>query len=208
MKKNIIFDFDGTMVDTLDLALAFGNANQHRFSKTKIVKEEFRQRSMREALSHIGLPWYKLPQFVLELKSYLKMHLNTAPIFSGISDLIAELKHQGFGLYVLSSNSRENIEGVLIRTNLLSHFNDIVSDSSIFGKHVILERLFKTHDLSKTDSVYVGDEVRDAEACAKCDIPMIAVSWGWDNFERLRKVPDLTIAQSVEELRSLLAKQS
>ena len=202
--KTILFDFDGTILDSLDLALTFGNQNQSRFSKTTITKEEFRNLSMREALAHMGLPWHRLPGFVFELKAFMNEHLQEASVFPEIPSLIVGLKNQGFRLVIVSSNSRENIEGVLSRDGLLNYFEEIVSDSSIFGKHVVLKQLMKRRNMNRAHAVYIGDEVRDAEAAAECGVGMIAVGWGWDSVERLKKVPNLVIAQSVTELSALI----
>ncbi len=207
MLKNIVFDFDGTLADTLDLALAFGNENQTRFSKIKITKEEFRKRSMREVLTYIGLTWYKLPQFVFEMKHHLNTHLYKVSLFPAIPNLIRDLRNQGFELYILSSNSRKNIEGILTRFGLESFFRDIFSDSSVFGKQVALRRLFTKWQLESIHTIYVADEVRDVEACRKIGIRMIAVAWGWNSIAKLRQIHNLVIAETVEDLRLLLIKE-
>ena len=91
----------------------------------------------------------------------------------------------------------------MTRGDLLSQFRDIVSDSSIFGKHVVLERLFEKHGLKKENTLYVGDEVRDVDACKKVGVEIITVAWGWNCVERLQETQS-PIAHSVEELRELL----
>jgi|GEM_PF-5165351 len=54
MTKNIIFDFDGTLADTLRLALAFGNENQRRFSMSAITRERFPERHIKKLVF-----WFK-----------------------------------------------------------------------------------------------------------------------------------------------------
>lgn len=200
MIKNVIFDFDGTLADTLDLALDFGNANYRRFAKTKITRDEFRERSMREVLKFLGIRWYRLPQFIFALKNHLRSNVSQVSLFSGISEFIKLAHGQGFHLYILSSNSLENIEPVLLRAELRGYFRGIVSDASIFGKHVVLRKMLKTQGLRRTESVYIGDEVRDYDACKKVGLPMVAVAWGWDSFNRLKRENGIRIVETPEEL--------
>ncbi len=204
MIKNLIFDFDGTLADSLDLALDFGNQNWEKYSGRTITREEFRERSMREALQFIGLPMYRLPKFVMDLKAHMKAHVQSVSLFPEIPSMVRELSKKGFELYVLSSNSRENIRKVLERHQIEELFKDIFSDSSIFGKHVVIDRSLKRSGLSREETLYIGDEIRDAEACRKSRVKMLAVSWGWDSRERLSVIEDLKIADSAAELMGLI----
>ncbi len=204
MKDTVVFDFDGVIADTLELVIEFGNANQKRFAKKKITKDDFRHRSMREALTHIGLPLYKLPQFVKEVKNHINVNLSSVKLFSGLKELIEEISTSEKKLYILSSNSKQNIETVLSKNNILQCFQAIHSDSSLFGKHRTLSRLFSTYKLNKQNSLYIGDEIRDLDACKKLDVDFIAVSWGYDSLERLKKANVSHLANSVNELKSFV----
>ena len=53
-KKYVFFDFDGTLVDTFGMAIAFGKEVGPEFSLKEISAEEFRRHSMREALKLMG----------------------------------------------------------------------------------------------------------------------------------------------------------
>lgn len=54
--QHIIFDFDGTIADTLDLVLEFSAEYQREHPRLRTIdKESFRNMSMREALSFVGL---------------------------------------------------------------------------------------------------------------------------------------------------------
>ncbi len=197
---NIIFDFDGTLADTLELALKFGQENLERFHLKEISREDFRNHSLKEVLKLIDLRWYRIPRYVLELKKYIQSNLDHVVVFPGIVGAITTLKKQSLKLFVMSSNSSENIMGVLKRFDLENCFETIVSDSSLFGKHTVLERLFKKYSLEQKSSLYIGDEVRDIEACKRFGVEMIAVSWGWDSALRLQKTGHKKIVNSVEEL--------
>ena len=204
MKTNIIFDFDGTIADTLQIVIDFGNENQSRFAGKTISRETFRNRSMREALLYVELPYYRLPQFVFEVKRHIRARLTNVQLFPGMKELIQTIASERRNLYIMSSNSKENIVAVLKKYDIENCFQAIYSDSSIFGKHNVLNRLFKNFNLHFDECIYVGDEVRDLEACKKSGIDMICVDWGWDNRSRLSRAGAEKIVSSPDELKLLL----
>jgi phosphoglycolate phosphatase len=204
MKRTLVFDFDGTLVDSLEVAIEFGILNQARFSKHSISRNDFRNYSMREALKRLGLPWYKLPRFVRELKEYMRTNSVRISVFPEVAEMVAELHRIGWELFILSSNARDNIETILRRSRIETHFREIVSDSSIFGKHRAIKRLIRDFSIQRNELIYIGDEVRDAEACKESGVDFLAVSWGWDSLERLKQVNGIKIAETPQDLRAIL----
>ena len=86
---------------------------------------------------------------------------------------------------------------------LLDLFDFIDCDKSLFGKKRALNRLIKQKSLSLQRTYYVGDEVRDIEAAHGAKIHAIAVSWGFNSFDRLKLAnPDYLISH-IEELLKL-----
>ncbi len=203
-QKYVFFDFDGTLVDTLGLAMSFGKEVGPDFNLKEISVEEFRKHSMREALKLMGLPIYRLPEFVIRIKKYLNFHIASVQLFEGTTELLKSLKDKGLHLVVLSSNSKENIEYVLQKNGVLNCFDEIISDSSILGKHKVLSRALKQLCIHAEQVVYVGDEVRDIEACQKVGVAIVAVDWGWDHKQRLEKAAYGGIAGSPQRLEAMI----
>ena len=57
----------------------------------------------------------------------------------------------------------------------------------------------KVHSLSKREVIYIGDERRDIKASHKADIPIIAVTWGYNNKKMLAENnPDYLVSQPKE----------
>lgn len=59
------------------------------------------------------------------------------------------------------------------------------NDLDIFGKHTVINSFIKKHNLNKKDVLYIGDELRDIEACKKSKIKIISVTWGFDSCDLL-----------------------
>ncbi len=80
----------------------------------------------------------------------------------------------------------------------------VYSDSSIWGKHVVFNHLLKTHRFEPAEVVYVGDEVRDIQACKKSGIKMVAVSWGFNARELLQNEQPFGLIDQPLQLLSVL----
>ena len=75
-------------------------------------------------------------------------------------------------------------------------------DTSIFGKHTTLKRLIKKYDLVKKEVIYIGDEIRDIEACKKAGIECIVVTWGYNSRKALQQQnPDYMIDRPADLLK-------
>ena len=85
--------------------------------------------------------------------------------FDGIKEMLDTLTRDK-RLLVLTSNKFEVVQEFLKR-NGLEYFDRMECNIPLFGKSKALQRLLKSESLSADDVVYVGDEVRDVEACQR-----------------------------------------
>jgi phosphoglycolate phosphatase len=187
MIKHIVFDFDGTIADTKAIAyeVYFEVANQNHIQP--INQKAFRlleKMSIRQRIKMMRIPWIKILWFLKQARHLFFTRIKDAPIFEGMSSLLDDLDHQGFEVYMLSSNHDDVIEAFMKRHHI-THFDHIVGKVSLFGKAKALKRFMKKHQLKPHEFVYVGDEIRDIEACQKVGVKIIAVSWGYDHKELL-----------------------
>jgi phosphoglycolate phosphatase len=88
-------------------------------------------------------------------------------------------------LGVVSSNSREIVEAILGSTTapLIKHW---ACGASMFGKASKLRTVLRASKVRAQEAIYIGDEVRDAEAAHKVGMAYGAVAWGVHNLETLR----------------------
>ena len=184
--KNIIFDFDGTLVDSYSLMLDVLDDNKMNlslnFSRSQL--EHLKGLSMREIIRELHIPLTKIPFFVHSLRTELHKHLDRLRLFDDIEQTLRKLKEKGLNIWIVSSNSRENIVDFLKLKNL-EIFNDVISDDSIFFKHRAIKHLIKENKLELVKTVYVGDEVRDIHAAQKAHVDVISVTWGFNHKETL-----------------------
>lgn len=122
-----IFDSDGTLADTLPWMRSMFNelAMEHGFRRVEPHEyERFRDIHGHALLRELGLPLWKLPRVLTDLRRRMAKHTGSLSLFPGISDALHRLAACGIQLAIVSSNSRANIERVLgaDSARLIAHF--------------------------------------------------------------------------------------
>ena len=201
MTKVIIFDFDGTLADTIDILLSITNRLSAEFGFKSATKEELAQLSNLNSwqiLQYSGISIFKFPLLIRRLKAELHSELPNIQLFPGIKEVLLELKKRGFQLGIITSNSRENVLGALEKNGLQDTFTFIYSGST-FGKHKVISKWLRIENIHTEKVVYVGDEIRDIDAAKKTGIKVIAVGWGFNSQEALAaQNPDFLIERPQE----------
>ena len=187
MTKVIIFDFDGTLADTIDILLSITNRLSAEFGFKSATKEELAQLSNLNSwqiLQYSGISIFKFPLLIRRLKAELHSEVPHIQLFPGIKEVLLELKKRGFQLGIITSNSRENVLGALEKNGLQDTFTFIYSGST-FGKHKVINKWLRIENIHTEKVVYVGDEIRDIDAAKKTGIKVIAVGWGFNSPQAL-----------------------
>ncbi|MDD2634135.1 MAG: HAD-IA family hydrolase [Bacteroidales bacterium] len=207
--KTIIFDFDGTIADTLETIARLYNAIAADYNCKEISyadKERFRSMNTQKFLHECGIPLIKLPKLSIKIKKELKNEIKNIKPFPGIIEVLHRLKKEGFKLGVLSSNSVTNINLFLEHNTLENIFDFVHSGKNIFGKDKTLLSLLFKYKIDRNNVIYIGDETRDIDALKRIKIPIVAVSHGFNSREILKtKSPDYLVDNPEELLEVLLS---
>ncbi len=206
--KVIIFDFDGTIADTLDAVVSITNRLAGDFGYKQTSLEELailRNLNSRQIIKQSGVSIFKIPFLIRKVLSELNNEIQVLSAFPGIKEALIELKNQGNRLGIITSNSKENVTAFLNKNGLQELFDFIYSGATIFGKSKVINRVLKSENLKSEEVIYVGDETRDIEAAKRTQIKAIAVSWGFNSKEVLAEYnPDFLIHQPNELIEVIL----
>lgn len=209
MKLTLIFDFDGTIADTLDAGVRIYNELAPKFG-CRIVKDEerdgLRGKRPQEFLREYGIRFWNLPVILWRVRKALKREMSNLPIIPGMREVLLGLNADGFSMGIVSSNSVENIEVFLKANGLEGMFRFIHSGRTLFGKYRVLRKAMKHQGIEL--AVYIGDETRDIEAAREVGIPIISVGWGFNLPGVLEKMNPGRVIQNPEELTQAVLKGS
>ncbi len=186
--RAIIFDFDGTIADTLELSRCIYNQMAPDYGLRTVEPHELpglRNFSLKELLSHLSISKFRVPSLLSRGTSLLREQIGDISIIPGIAEMIPELRKTTQTMGILTSNSIENVNLFLETQGLRGSFNFVSSTSKLTGKSKHLRAIRKTFSLRHEEILYVGDEIRDVKASHKAGIDCAAVTWGFNSRDSL-----------------------
>lgn len=203
-KRLILFDFDGTIANTIAQSLKISNRLAGEFGYRRLDPTEvqtLRDKSLFELLHFMRVPFTKLPLILAKARSEMRNEITEVEAIPGLQEVLGTLHQRGYRMGILTTNSEENVRRFLAHHEI-NAFDFIHSSSLIWGKHHGLKQILKQERILPAEMVYIGDETRDIEAAQRAKIPIIAVGWGYNSERVLRALqPD----QFVEFPSELLA---
>ena len=219
--KLILFDLDGTLLDTLeDLAAAVNHALSvrglplHSLQEYRAMVGHGVRNLVRQALEKslaaggetVAEPDDALVDAALaDFKTFYTAHIDvhTHP-YPGMQELVQDLHAAGVRMAVASNKFQAGTE------HLIHEFFPEIPFVAILGNREgyplkpdpeIVGEVLRASGLGKEDAVMVGDSGTDMRTAANGGIDGIAVGWG---YRPMAATPDYRFAGSVSELRELL----
>jgi len=201
----VLWDFDGTLADTLTLALGIYNRMAAK-KNYKPIGDPFavRDMGMREFLNQHGIPLHRIPFAYATFLKELNELASKVVLHTGIHDVLPQISQLGIHQGVVSSNSTQNIQRCLNANEAASFFKYVSGTSRLFGKEKRIAAACRELECSAADVLYVGDEIRDIEAATAAGVDVAAVSWGLNSAELLRANSPTHLIDSPAELMKIL----
>jgi phosphoglycolate phosphatase len=120
--RPIVWDFDGTLADSLPAAVATFNRLAAELGYRPIEDvAAARALTTREFLKQHGIPFWRLPRLVRRFRDEAAAGADRVRLYAGLAEVIAELAGRGVRLGVLSSNREDNIRRALAANGVEGH---------------------------------------------------------------------------------------
>ena len=215
MNKMVIFDLDGTLLDTLD-----DLCNSVNYS---LRTNNFPERSLAEVRTFVGngirlLIERSVPEGTSKelidktfeyFKTYYAVHCNDkTKTYPGVMDMLKELKKNGYKIAVLSNKAQYAVTKLcdIYFNNLL---DDAVGARENVAKKPSPDALYicaENNNINLNNVIYVGDSDGDVATANNAGVRGIAVTWGFRSRELLIKCGAENLADNTDELLQILLK--
>lgn len=210
MPKAVIFDVDGTLIDTVDLhAAAWVEAFRHFGIETRYEDVRDQIGKGGDQLMPVFVPQEELKRQGKELETYRselfkREYLPRARPFPGVRALFERIRGAGGTVALASSCKEDEIE----HYKKLADIADLVdaattSDDAERSKpqpDIFQAALERIKPLTARDAVVVGDTRFDAEAAVKAGIRPIGVLCGGFPEDDLREAGCIAVYRDPEDL--------
>lgn len=197
MKSLVIFDLDGTLLNTIhDLGLATNHALEsegyptHPLEAYPLMVGNGVSRLIERALPDEGRSLATIERLMGHFREYYDVHLaDTTSPYPGIEDLLAELQGRGISLAVASNKYQEAVE------RLMEIFFPSINWVAVSGNRPGVPRkpdpsivfdILSNHPTPKAQTLYVGDSGVDMETARRACIESVGVTWGFRPVSELR----------------------
>lgn len=188
--RALIFDFDGTIADTLGEARLIFNEIAPDYGIREVEEHEIanlRHLSLKEVLKKLDIPKRRVPSIIARGTGMMRTNIERLQLIEGMKEALTDLRSDTEAFGILTSNSTANVDVFLRNHGIRDLFEFVSSTSKLTGKARHLKAIRKTFSVKSHEVCYIGDELRDVKAAQKAKIPHAAVSWGFNSRESLEK---------------------
>jgi phosphoglycolate phosphatase len=196
-----IFDFDGTLADSLPWFRASFQDMIARFDLAPVADDEIeglRMMTGRQIMARLNVPMWRLPIIVSDMRKRKLAAAGEISLFEGVERLLSGLQRRGVQTAIVSSDSEESVRRVLgPMAGLIARFD---CGAALFGKHRKFLRVARHFGTSPADVICIGDEIRDIEAAHAAGMDSGAVAWGYAFPAALQAAAPTHLFNSIAEM--------
>jgi phosphoglycolate phosphatase len=212
LQASVIFDLDGTLIDpvvgiTNACAFMCERLNLPTASAADIrgLVGPSLQEGIREVF-HLP-PELSSDALTLFRQHYGSIGLGEFKVYPGISETLRSLRGLGVVLYVATSKPRVFATEIVDRAGWTELFNGIYGselDGTRSDKASILKQALDNRIGDEPTVAVVGDRVEDVLAARLNSVPFVGVTWGYSEVGQLLDAGATDLANTAEELQSIL----
>jgi len=188
-KQLIIFDMDGTLINSGDVISNTINYVRTNLGLTKMPKDELLNNinnpDINSAEFFYGTSAFTEEQTKLFGDYYDNNCISDISLYDGIQDLLEEISEH-FTLSIATNASVEFATKMIKHLNIDHHFDYIIGADEVSTPKPHPEMLLntiKSLDIDVKHSILVGDSNKDKNAAVACKMDYLLVNWGFTKYD-------------------------
>ena len=209
--QTVLFDFDGTVFDTVE-----GITKSIQYALRKHGREEPLERLrcfagpplVEKFMEVYGVEEAEAEALVTDFRErYVPVGVYESRPFPGIRPMLERLRAAGLGLGIATSKPQNMAELLLERSGLKECFQVIVGSCPGLNnekKSDIVRKAMARSGSAPEHTLLVGDTKYDALGAAQCGIPCVGVAWGYAEPGELEAAGAICVVPDPEALVRLL----
>ena len=208
-KSLIIFDWDGTLMDSVGLIV---DAMRYAAEKHGLTVTDEATKSIIGIALVDAFPLLfpndsdKYDELLATYSEYYVKHCDNDKLFAGIKELIQDLHAQGKTLAIATGKKRKGLERVLPNSGIEAFFTTTKTADETAGKPnpLMLEQILVETGTRIENAVFIGDSIHDIRMANNINMDSIAVSYGCEKADVLVNENPAMLVNSVNELHKTM----
>ena len=207
MKNAVVFDFDGVIIDSLEVQRKAFYESFRLVSDDPLPSfEEFLGHSgdsIPNIFTKMGLPLSMVEHY----RNIARENIHLIEIVDGMEELLKDIQQEGWLCGLCTGKDRKRTILTLEAHRLIQYFDTVVCSDDVNYPKPHPESLLLSIDQLHTTTehaVFIGDGKNDIICAREAKVKSIAVAWGHNPVEVLQRESPSYFAFSVEELRDAL----
>ena len=211
--QHIIFDFDGTLVDSAPAILAGFAAvlTAHGITPQLPLDEGLIGPPLQETLALLS--GIKDKQKLTQLAEDFKRHYDSdgvlvTPAYRGVTSMLDDLRRSNRILHIATNKRIAPTRSIVAHLGWTETFDSLyaldIYSPRLADKSALLACLLHERKLAAAHCIYVGDKFEDGEAADGNQLPFIAAQWGYGDFEQDECPQHWQFAESPNVLKTIL----
>ena len=209
MDKMVIFDMDGTLLDS-----SRSITKSINYVRSKLGLQPF---EVKEVVKLINEPDNDLPKLFYEDKRpysecraifeehYIHNCIIDMELFEGVKDMLESLRN-GYKMSVLTNAYGEFARKMLRHLNVDHFFYDIIGSDDINARKPDpkgIHHLLKKHGTDKNRTVFIGDSLKDEECAKNASVRYIFTDWG---FGESREPDFVLTVKNIYDIQNIISR--
>ena len=193
MKKYIIWDWNGTIIDDVGIALDAVNDMLREQDRPEITLEEYRK-AMDTPILRFYEQFFDMDvtdfDWIAErFQSYYETHKDQLRLHEGVEGLLESCRQRGCHQVILSSSATRIIQFYAVLFGVADYFEAVLGADDLLasGKIGRAVEYFEQNKIPKEETVMIGDSVHDFEVSQTLGIDCILMSGGHQDLQSLQE---------------------
>ena len=195
--KTVIWDFNGTIVNDVELCLTIEND----MLRKRGLRSDYTVEEYREMFGFPVIDYYYLMGYQFEDETYAEVSVEFNDLYNrgfssctlvrGFEDKIRESREKGYRNVILSASAQDDLCDQCERLGIAHLFDEILGmNNNLAGSKIdMAKNWMKSADIDPADCLYIGDTDHDYETAKAIGIKdIVLVACGHQSFAKLKKI--------------------
>jgi len=208
MIKSVIFDMDGTLLDS-SYAMTLSVNHVRKFFDLEPITKEYLEYIINEPCEDLPMKLYGVKEYTLKHKEYFAEHylananLHVKP-YDGVYEFLESLHVKGITLSIATNASDFFAKNMLEGQNISKFFSYIIGANNVEKSKPnpdMVDLILNKINVPKENTLFVGDSIKDELASFNANVNFAFVNWGYGKSKNAQNK-----FNNIDELQEYIVK--